>query len=291
MQKRIERDSRGFTLIELLVVIGLILVLTSIAVPLMVAYVERARAAACLGNRYYTEKAEVTYLIEKNTPSAGFADLVGSGLIHEEPVCPSGGTYVWIQRTPAPILGCSLHYGTVPVAETAKILFASLFNDQSGFKKLMGNWNVGHGTLNNKPGQENRIAFGDQAWTDYEIKVSAVLTQGQGYGIYYRADANPNITGYVFQYDPGLGNRFVVRKVVSGAEQSPFRSVSMPAGFSIYNQSHDIGIAVAGDRTTIKVDGETVLDFKDGSFSSGSGGFRTWGQAAVNFDNLSVVQK
>ncbi|MCG6535999.1 MAG: DUF1080 domain-containing protein, partial [Syntrophales bacterium LBB04] len=142
-----------------------------------------------------------------------------------------------------------------------------------------------------KPGQENRIAFGDPAWTNYEIKVSAVLTQGTGYGVYYRADGNPNITGYVFQYDPGLGNKFLVRKVYGGVEQSPFQSVSMPAGFPIYNQSHDVSIAVVGDRTVIKVDNQTILDFQDSSFASGSGGFRTWGQTAANFDNLSVVQQ
>jgi hypothetical protein len=29
--------------------------------------------------------------------------------------------------------------------------------------------------------------------------------------------ACPDICGYCFQFDPGLGNKFVVRKVVNGA--------------------------------------------------------------------------
>jgi type II secretory pathway pseudopilin PulG len=286
-----KRDSRGFTIIEVVVVIGVIMVLSAIAAPQMTAYLERGRATTCLSGRYQTEKAEMTYLLEKNTPSPSFTDLVKDGLLSHQPVCPSGGTYVWLQRTPQPILGCSIHYATLPAGETANLLFASSFNGQSGLDKLVGNWNVANGTLNNKPGAENRIAFGDTTWKDYELKTSAVLKQGNGYGIYYRADGKANITGYVFQYDPGLGNKFVVRKVVGGVEQSPFQSVSMPAGFPVYNQSHDISIAVVGDRTVIKMDNQTIMDFKDSSFASGSGGFRTWGSTEANFDNLSVTQK
>lgn len=286
-----KRDNRGFTIVEVIVVMVVIMTLLTIAAPQMNAYFERGRATTCLSERYQTEKAETTYLLEKNIPSTSFADLVNNGLLGHQPACPSGGTYVWLQRTPQPILGCSIHYATLPAEETANILYASSFNGQSGLNKLTGNWNVANGTLNNKPGQENRIGFGDTAWKDYEIKTSAVLKQGNGYGIYYRADGNPNITGYVFQYDPGLGNKFVVRKVVGGVEQSPFQSVSMAAGFPIYNQSHDISIAVVGDRTVIKMDNQTIMDFRDGSFASGSGGFRTWGSTEANFDNLSVVQK
>jgi len=289
--KKMKRDNRGFTLIEMIVVIGVIIVLLAISAPLMSAYLERGRTTTCLSMRYNTEKAEHVYIMEKNAPSASFADLVNAGLLTREPTCPSGGNYVWLQRTPQPILGCSIHYATIPAGETANVLFASSFDNQSGLKKLMGNWNTANGTLNNKPDQENRIAFGDTAWTDYEIKTSAVLTEGNGYGIYYRADGNPNITGYVFQYDPGLGNMFVVRKVVGGVEQSPFQTVSMPASLPIYNQSHDISITVVGDHTVIKVDNQPIMDFRDSSFASGSGGFRTWGSTAATFDNLSVVQK
>lgn len=286
-----QRDSRGFTLIEVIVVIGVVMVLLAVAAPQMNAYLERGRATTCLSMRYNTEKAEHAYIMEKNTPSPSFADLVNDGLLSRQPACPSGGTYVWLQRMPQPILGCSIHYATIPAGETANVLYASSFDDQSGLNKLMGKWNVANGTLNNIPGQENRIAFGDSAWKDYEIKTSAVLKQGNGYGIYYRADGKSNISGYVFQYDPGLGNKFVVRKVINGQEQSPFQTASMPAGFPIYNQSHDISIAVVGDRTVIKMDNQTIMDFRDTSFASGSGGFRTWGATEANFDNLSVAQK
>jgi prepilin-type N-terminal cleavage/methylation domain-containing protein len=287
-----KRNNRGFTLVEMMVVTGVIATILSIATPMMIRYADRARATACLSLRYYTERAESAYIIEKNAPSPSFSALIGLGLLAQEPACPSGGTYVWIQQTPTPILGCSLHYAIVPVGDTANVLFSSAFDTMNHLRSLMGKWNnVTNGALVNTPGNESRIAFGDNSWTDYEIKTSAVLTKGSGYGIYYRADGNPNITGYVFQYDPGDGNKFAVRKVIGGQEQSPFQTASMPQGFPIYNQAHDISIAVVGNRTVIKVDGQTIMDFTDSSFASGSGGFRTWGSSAAAFDNLSVVKK
>lgn len=282
---------KGFTLIEMLVVIGVLLVLLSIAAPMMSAFTERARAVSCLATRYNTERAEIAYMLGKNVPSPDSAALIASGFLSREPQCPSGGTYVWLQRTPVPILGCSIHYAAVPGGEAADILFTTSFNGMAGMKRLSGKWHLFNGTLTNIPGQENRIAFGETDWTNYEIKVTAVLTQGNGYGIYYRSDGNPNISGYVFQYDPGLGNRFVVRKVVGGAEQSPFQSVSMPAGFPIYNQAHDISISVVGNSHVIKVDSQVVLSFTDDRFASGFGGFRTWGNTVVGFDNLSVAKR
>lgn len=285
-----KRDSRGFTLVELMVVIGVIMALLSIATPVMVLYLDRARATACLSVRYNTERAEATYIMEKNGPSPSFSDLVGSGLLAQEPTCPSSGIYVWIQRTPTPILGCSLHYASIPVGETANVLFSTGFDNMNNLKILMGKWSINNGSLLSTATGESRLAFGDNAWTDYEIKVGAVLTKGNGYGIYYRADGNPNITGYVFQYDPGLGNKFVVRKVINGQQQSPSQSVSMPAGFAILNQAHDISIAVVGNRQIIKVDNQPVMDFTDSSFTSGSGGFRTWSGTTASFDNLTVVK-
>ncbi|HNY73795.1 MAG TPA: prepilin-type N-terminal cleavage/methylation domain-containing protein, partial [Syntrophales bacterium] len=58
-------DNRGFTLIEVVVAMALIMVLLAIAAPLMSAYLERSRGTTCLSMRYVTEKAEMTYMIEK----------------------------------------------------------------------------------------------------------------------------------------------------------------------------------------------------------------------------------
>ena len=286
------KDHSGYSLIEMTVIIVLIMGLfLAVVAPFIIAYLEKSRATACLAIRYQTEKAETAFALEKGSPSSSFADLVNSGLLSEKPRCPSHGLYIWLQRMPAPVLGCSRHYAMTPLGEEVSLLLSDSFNDQSQMKDLVGNWYIDNGSLVNEPGQENRIAFGNTTWDDYKIKVSAVLSQGNGYGIYYRADGNPNITGYVFQYNPGLGNRFLVRKVYGGREQSPLQSVAMPANFPVYNQSHDISITVIGDHTVIQIDNQTIMDFRDTSFTSGSGGFQTWKQAIANFDNLSVAQQ
>lgn len=286
-----KKDHRGFTLIEMIMVTAVIAALLAIAAPMIAAYLERARAKTCLSLRYQTEKAETTYMLEKNAPSAGFANLTGAGLLSQQPVCPSNGVYAWLQRTPLPILGCSRHYDAIPAGREANLLLASSFDNMNNMTRLRGTWRLTNGSLANTPGAESRIAFGDNAWTDYEIKVSASLMQGNGYGVYYRANGNPNISGYCFQYDPGLGNKLVVRKVYNGGEQPPFQSVSLPAGFPIYKTAHNISISVVGNHHVIKVDDQIVMDFRDDSFAAGSGGFRTWGQTAAYFDNLTVMRQ
>ena len=109
-----------------------------------------------------------------------------------------------------------------------------------------------------------------------------------GYGVYYRTDGKLDISGYIFQYDPGYGKSFLVRKVDKGGEKSPFQRVKMPDNFSIYNESHDITITVENDHHIIRVDGEVVFDFQDDTFSSGMPGFRTWGNSDVSFHDVVV---
>ena len=65
-----------------------------------------------------------------------------------------------------------------------------------------------------------------------------------------------------------------MRKVVNGKEQPPFQRVEIPKDFPVYNQSHEISITAQGDHHIIKIDGQTMLDFHDDTFSSGSAGFK-----------------
>jgi len=284
------RSRGGFTLLELMVVIALIGVLTTIAVPLMKAYLERARATTCLGNRYAAERAEAAFNLDRARESAGLDELVRAGFLAKEPQCPSGGVYAWVQKSPQPILACSIHYAAV-AQPSENVLFSSSFDNMGGLKANSGDWALVDGALRSlgKKG-EARLAFGDKAWTDYEIRTTATLTGGNGYGIYYRSDGKKDVTGYIFQYDPGFGNAFIVRKVIDGKEQYPIARAPMPAGFPVYGQSHQVSVAVKGDQHVITVDGTKVLEFKDSTFPSGMGGFRTWDNSEVYFDNLRVVQ-
>ncbi len=61
-------------------------------------------------------------------------------------------------------------------------------------------------------------------------------------------------------------------KVYNGNEGPLFQRVTIPDGFPIYNQPHEIDLIVEGDHHVIKVDGEVVLDFYDNTFTSGMAG-------------------
>lgn len=138
---------------------------------------------------------------------------------------------------------------------------------------------------------EQRVIFGNESWTDYEIKVNAKIDSGNGYGIYYRYVGEPeNITGYIFQYDIGYDNSFLVRKFINGSENVyPFASIKMPEGFKVYGQSHEITITVEGNHHIIKVDNQVVLDFQDNDFTEGMVGFRKWSNSDITFDDAYVV--
>jgi type II secretory pathway pseudopilin PulG len=275
---------RGYMLVELLIVIALLAALISIAVPSYIAYTETARAAACLSNRHN---------IEQDKRASYMNNEAQSLVIDNRYKCPSGGVYAWLVTDPTqpvyPRVGCSRHYASLPVTNLS--LFTSDLSNMSGFNVLTGKWQISNGLLiPTSDGQEHRIAFGDPKWQDYTISVNVTLTSGSGYGIYYRADGKTNISGYSFQYDPGWNNKFIVRRVFNGKEESaPFQTVNMPAGFPIYNTAHDISVTVLGSRQIIKIDGQTVLDFKDTAFASGMGGFRSWGNSKVAFDSVNVT--
>ncbi len=170
--------------------------------------------------------------------------------------------------------------------------------DLAFFRNLFPNsehWILREGNLiTPERGASQRYAFGDANWRNYRITADVTLESGNGYGIYYRADGQRDITGYVFQYDPGLGDRFVVRKVVEGREQRPFQSVSMSESmgdsFQVKGTSHEVDIAVVGDRHVINVDGRVVLNFTDGDFSVGGGGLRKWGRGVTIFEELRVEE-
>jgi len=115
------------------------------------------------------------------------------------------------------------------------------------------------------PDDENRVVFGETGWTDYVVRVTATLVTGNGYGIYYRTDGKagfaPGITGYCFQFEPGLG-KLLVRKVMDGYESEPFRSVAMPAAVvAAPGSPHELSVGVEGSHHVISIDGAVVLDF------------------------------
>ncbi len=166
------------------------------------------------------------------------------------------------------------------------------------FTYLLGKWSVDRGILAPVAGGEHRVILNKTEGTDYTInaKIGFVsgTTKGQnGYGVYFHATEGDKgkITGYCFQFDPGAGNAFVVRRVYDGKEQTALVWVRMTSIFGDkfdVNATHDIKIVVNGSTNMIYVDGTLVIKFEDSEFKSGSVGFRTWGDSVAQFISATV---
>ena len=281
MKSRRSTAHQGFTLIELLIVIVVIGILAAIAIPMYVSQRNKAKDAAVKEGVHIIQIGVMSYVTDHSgaypateyvayTPSDTAADNLGNRYLDTWPKNP------WTGK---------------PMANTGSaILFQTDFSTMAGLNPIQNTWKVVNGVLV-PPAAGGRLAFGDPAWTDVQLDVNATLVSGAnaGYGVYFRSDGKPSISGYCFQFDPGAGNMFTVRKVTNGVEAGAFQKAAMPPGFSVLGVPHDISISAVGSHIVIKVDGVVVLDFYDTTFASGSAGLRTWGSSTqVNFNSAKA---
>ena len=290
------KKNNGFSIIELLIVLSIIGVLAGLSLPQFIYVLKARQTTTCALNRIEIQNAERQFVVDNNRPSNSMDELMEKGYLSVYLKCPAGGMYLWINNAssvnPFKNLGCSVHYfPSLPPSEIIP-LFTSDFSSMEGLTILSGKWNTSNAALFPVGGkEEHRIVFGDQKWKDYTVKVNTTMKGGSGktdYGIYYRIDGNPDITGYVFQYDVS-GNSFLVKSVVDGKEDRVIKEAALDDTFPLYNQSYEVVINVQGDRHSISIEGQIILDFRDSTFSSGMAGLRTWDNSKASFDNISVI--
>ena len=286
----------GYILIEIVVVMAIIVALLSIAIPRFAAYLETARAAACLSNRHNIEQDKIA--LNNDSPSL---------VIDNRYKCPSGGVYAWLVSEPSdpnyPRIGCSLHYGSLPGTGNS---VKDNFNDGNadGWFKSSKNWKVidckYYGGVNGSFFGENRTFLEADLGSDYAVEVDAKLISGSGgygYGIYFGATDYANtLDSLVFQYDPGWqGGSFVFRKVSGGYESNPIAQVKAPAGYQWTGVEKHIKIDVSGNtyKASISdINGGTVpvLQVISPGFSGTALGFRTWNNSYASFDNVTITR-
>ncbi|MDY7039304.1 MAG: family 16 glycoside hydrolase [Chloroflexota bacterium] len=150
-------------------------------------------------------------------------------------------------------------------------------------------WRVEGNSYCAGPGGEHRSFYGAENWTDYEITFKAMLDQGNGYGVYFRATHYEKANAYVFQYDPGYGTgAFLYRQIVNGREKSPFARALAPDDYQWHEVEREVRLRVEGNTFTAYVDGEVVLHARHSEYTHGGVGLRTWDGSDACFQDFQV---
>lgn len=271
-------SGEGFSLVELAIALGILVIVAGVVLFNLGTFFAPGNVQAVQAReaeQYKVVSAVTMYQFDGNTIAQSFTvgpddkNVLRSYIVDKLQYCWAIGADGRVHTGN----GCS---------------FSSDLTSLAGFASLMGNWTASGGVLSPSVEQyQNRVVTTGGPWEDFTFQATAALISGDGYGIYYRCDSNPNITGYIFQVDPGLGNKFVVRKVVTGFESDPFQQVKMPPGFRV-NGQHNILVSVQGDHHVISIDGSMVLNFRDSQYMSGTVGLRSWNNSRVNFTQFKV---
>lgn len=82
------RTSQGFTLIEMIIVISIIMILTSIVLPIYRQHILRAREATLKEDLYAMRQSIDQYTQDKNKAPQSLEDLVTAGYLHFLPKDP-----------------------------------------------------------------------------------------------------------------------------------------------------------------------------------------------------------
>ncbi len=104
------RKNSGFTLLEMLIVVAIIAILVAVAVPSFNSSLDKAREATCKANRRSLYLVmHVNYMTDAY-PSLPVAFSGLYSLHGAEYVCPSGGTYSWVDDGEGTgHIACSVH--------------------------------------------------------------------------------------------------------------------------------------------------------------------------------------
>jgi len=164
--------------------------------------------------------------------------------------------------------------------------------DYSGWSAVTGDasWSVtSDGVLHNDGSVVYPRILVDSTMTygDYSFEADARLISGPGYALIFRAADHNNF--YSFQYDAGLGLRLRLYQFVgfpSGADVAPTVS------YNIDDNWHHLKVVVVGNNIKCYIDGNKVFGVTDTDAPApltGGIGFRTWGNAVAEFDNVCVA--
>jgi fructan beta-fructosidase len=154
-----------------------------------------------------------------------------------------------------------------------------------------GSWTTSNGQMctNGTGSVTNTCSMAGLPSSNYVVEVTnAKLDKGNGYGVFFRVtNSSAGISGYAFQYDPGLSG-VVIRKWVNGVEINPALAFKSLAGMDWYGAPHTLSVSVVGDTFIGMLDGNAVLTAKDSTYPTGGTGLRSWDSTSLCIDGFNI---
>ncbi|MFO8044177.1 MAG: hypothetical protein R6U25_13325, partial [Alkalispirochaeta sp.] len=134
----------------------------------------------------------------------------------------------------------------------------------------------------------------------------AHMTQGNGWGVFFHGTdegGTANFSGYTLQFDPGLGDRIVLRQWVNGGERAPFLEVEADeTGIDLYAEMNVI-LEINGGALTVAVEQpigsapQTIISesditslsgVTDAAREEGFMGIRNWSSTDLTIDEVRL---
>lgn len=178
------------------------------------------------------------------------------------------------------------------------------FDDSDGLIFKLGNtgtWEISEdGTLYSTGGW-NGYVFAENPYSEYTIDVTAKLIDAvNGYGIFIQSDENG--AGYILQFDYGLNAIVIKERDSSGTELATTIIVRNESYMTDewWTSEHDISIDVTSNddgTNSVSVSIDTVeittasgIAIDSSESTTNYTGFRSWGSADVEVENLSITE-
>ncbi|HYF64136.1 MAG TPA: family 16 glycoside hydrolase [Herpetosiphonaceae bacterium] len=154
-------------------------------------------------------------------------------------------------------------------------------------------WQVTEGRVDQVYGPDHNdtqtptiLLSGDENWTDYSVQAVA----------YPRGNANVGLAGrsskdglYILAIRPAstTGDQVTLQRYDAASEQYTILATAETGGLN-KNAWYALKLSFQGDTIQAFVNGQPVLEAKDGTFASGRAGLYAFAEGDVSFDNFSV---
>jgi pilus assembly protein Flp/PilA len=251
------RDDRGATAVEYGLIIAGVAAVILVSVSVVGTRIGAGMQSAAVTLAAASQSADAAALIEAGPPAG--PEAAGAGGTSNDVVPPGDagtGSTAGSSTTAAAAAGAP-RVTTMNAADWSVLSGQALINGSTVQTTRAANvtW-------------QNTSVMNSTPWTNPDITLTSTMrlilpdgVSGFGYGVWLRATPNASTrtvpSGYSFQVDPGVGNRFVLKVWENGTETTMAMS-SFPGGFDP-KVDNAISVTMVGDTFVALVNGAEVL--------------------------------